>query len=290
MLPGHRINMLVDTHIHVWDLERAEYPWLSGNNSILNRTWKIEELESERKKAGVTMGVLVQASGNFEDTDLMMEVAEQTDWIAGVVAWLPLTDPVATQKILNEKYLKEKYFKGVRHQVHDEANANWLQQDEVIESLKILAAHNIPYDLVGVLTGHIETALKIAEKIPDLLMVFDHLNQPPIGTNEKFGIWGELIKQAAGHENFYAKISGLGTIAGKSKEWGADCIKPYIEFVLKHFGTDRCFCGGDWPVSELAGGYSKTWSIYKDVINELIKEADEREKIFYKNAQKFYGL
>jgi L-fuconolactonase len=42
--------MLVDTHIHVWDFEKAKYPWLEGNTSILNRTWKIEELESERRK------------------------------------------------------------------------------------------------------------------------------------------------------------------------------------------------------------------------------------------------
>jgi L-fuconolactonase len=282
--------MIVDTHIHVWDLEKAEYPWLEGDRSILNRTWKIEELETERKKAGETMGVLVQASGNFEDTRLMMEIAGQTDWIAGVVGWLPLTDPIATQKVLEEKYLKEKYFKGVRHQIHDEPDANWLLQEEVMESLKILAAHNIPYDVVGVLTDHIETALKIAEKIPALRMVFDHLNQPPIAKNERFGRWGELMKQAAGNENFYAKISGLGTTSGKGDTWSADDIKPYVEFVLHYFGSDRCFCGGDWPVSELAGSYSKTWSIYKTVINDLVKEEEEREKIFYWNAKNFYGL
>lgn len=282
--------MLVDTHIHVWDLEKAEYPWLKGNTSILNRTWKIEELESERKEAGVTMGVLVQASGNFADTDLMMEVAAQTDWIAGVVGWLPLTDTVATQKALGEKYLKQKYFKGVRHMIHDEPNVDWLLQDEVIESLKILAAHNIPYDFVGIFTAHIETALKVAEKVPGLCLVFDHLNQPPMATKKKFGRWGELMKEAAGNKNFYAKISGLGTTAKKAETWDAGDIKPYVEFALQHFSTDRCFCGGDWPVSELAGSYSKTWSIYKDAINELIKEEEDREKIFYKNAQKFYGL
>jgi L-fuconolactonase len=282
--------MIVDTHIHVWDLEKAEYPWLKGDKSILNRTWKIEELDAERKKAGVTMGVLVQASESFEDTDLMMEIAGQTDWIAGVVGWLPLTDPKATQKVLEEKYLKEKYFKGVRHQIHDEPDTNWLLQEEVLESLKILAAHNIPYDVVGVLTDHIEIALKVAEKIPGLRIVFDHLNQPPIVTNERFGRWGELMKQVAGNENFYAKISGLGTTSGKGDAWSADDIKPYVEFVLHYFGNDRCFCGSDWPVSELGGSYSKTWSIYKTVINDLIKEKEEREKIVYVNAKKFYGL
>lgn len=121
--------MIVDTHIHVWNLDKAEYPWIDRDNSILNRTWNIEELENERKKAGVTKGVLVQSSGNFEDTDWMLEVAEQTDWIAGVVVWLPLTDPFATQKALEEKFLKEKYFKGVRHQIHDERDTKWLLQE-----------------------------------------------------------------------------------------------------------------------------------------------------------------
>jgi L-fuconolactonase len=283
------MNMIVDTHIHVWDLEKAEYPWLEKNNSILNRTWNIRELESERKKAGITMGVLVQASGNFDDTDLMMEVAEGTEWISGVVAWLPLIDPIATQKALEEKYLNHKYFKGVRHQIHDETDTKWLLQETVLESLQILADHDMPYDLVGTVTEHIETALAVAEKVPALRMVFDHLNQPPIATNKRFGKWGELMQQAAAHKNFYAKISGLGTTSGKDKTWNENDIKPYVEFVFQHFGTDRCFCGGDWPVSELAGSYTKTWSVYKEVINDLVND-QERDKILYSNAKRFYDL
>jgi L-fuconolactonase len=58
--------MIVDTHIHVWDLSRAGYPWLEGDQTILNRSYQLTELEEERKKAGVTTGVLVQAGGNLE--------------------------------------------------------------------------------------------------------------------------------------------------------------------------------------------------------------------------------
>lgn len=281
--------MIIDTHVHVWDLKRAEYPWLKGDTSILNQTWRIEQLEAERKAAGVTSGVLVQASGNLEDTELMMETADKTDWIDGVVIWLPLMDAKATQRLLEERFLKEKYFKGVRHQIHDEKDAKWLLQPEVIESLKILAAHDIPYDIVAVLTEHVETALQIAEKVPGLRMVFDHLSQPPISQKEKFGKWGELMKAAAGHKNFYAKISGLGTASGNFQNRKMDDIKPYVEFVLKYFGTDRCFCGGDWPVSVLASSYSQIWKIYKEIINELVSEKD-RDNIFYKNAQSFYNL
>lgn len=281
--------MLADTHIHIWDFNRAEYTWLKGNTTILNRSYTIEELETERREAGVTSGILVQAANNFEDTDWMLQVAEKTDWIAGVVGWLPLTDPAAVLKALERKYGKEKYFKGVRHLIHDEADPKWLLQSSVIDSLKILAEHDIPYDVVGVLPAHIETAIEVAEKVPGLRMVFDHINQPPVQSKEKFGVWGKWMKEAATHKNLYAKISGLGTTAGNADKWTADDIKPYIEFTIDCFGTDRCFCGGDWPVSLLAGSYLKTWASYKEIITSITGEID-REKFFYSNAKRFYSF
>ena len=280
---------IIDTHVHVWDLEKADYPWLTNDDSILNRTWRIEEIENERIEAGITAGVLVQASGNLEDTDLMLDTARRTDWINGVVAWLPLMDPKATQALLEERFLQEKYFKGVRHQIHDEKDPNWLLQPEVIESLKILSSYQVPYDVVGIRPEHIETVLKVARQVPGLRMVFDHLNWPPIPTKEKFGRWGELMKKAAQHKNLHAKISGLGTSSGNFQNRTADDIKPYVQFVLQHFGTDRCFCGGDWPISMLAGNYVQTWQITKDMLSSLLDDT-EKTKVLFFNANEFYNL
>ncbi|MFI5132262.1 MAG: amidohydrolase family protein [Chitinophagales bacterium] len=283
------MQMIIDTHVHIWDLERAEYPWLKGDNSILNRTWTIEQIETENRETRITTGILVQASGNTEDTNLMLETASRSEWISGIVCWLPLMDTQATRQLLEKRYLKEEYFKGVRHQIHDEKDPKWLLQPAVIESLEILAAEDIPYDIVAVLPAHIETAIEVAKRIPDLRMVFDHLSQPPISTKEKFGEWGKLMKVASGHKNFYAKISGLGTASGNYQNRTADDIKPYVEFALKNFGIDRCFCGGDWPVSLLADNYSNTWQTYKDILQVLLS-AEEQEHVLYSNAQKFYNL
>lgn len=280
---------MIDTHLHIWNFSKAKYPWLDGNETILNRTYLIEELSAERIAVGVTKAVLVQASNNFEDTDWMLENAATVDWIAGVVGWLPLQEPELVANVLQNKYLKNNYFKGVRHLIHDESDPQWLLQPAVIESLKLLAQHNIPYDVVGVLTTHIETVLKVAELVPDLRMIFDHLNQPPIASNQKFGKWGELMQEASKNKNFYAKISGLGTTTGNMENWTEDDLKPYINFVIQEFGVDRCFCGGDWPVSLLAGSYTKTWTAYKNIIKALVNESAQK-KIFESNAVQFYNL
>lgn len=283
------MQRIVDTHIHVWDLSRADYPWLKGDISILNRTYTLNEIEEDRKIAAVTQGVMVQASCNLDDTNLMLEVAEHNDWIQGVVCWLPLVNTSKTAKLLGDFFLPHKYFKGVRHLVHDEEDPRWLLQPSVIESLKLLAKNNIPYDVVGVLPAHIETVLQVASKVPGLRMIFDHLNAPPISSGERFGKWGVLMKEAAKNKNLFAKISGLGTTGGNFVGRTAEDIKPYVAFALEHFGTERCLCGGDWPVSALANAYADTWMITKNIVNDLVNET-EQEAIYWSNADKFYNL
>ena len=162
-------------------------------------------------------------------------------------------------------------------------------QPAVIESLKILVRYNIPYDVVAVNTQHLETILRLTEEVPGLRMVMDHLAQPPISTKEKYGRWGELMKELSYNQNIYAKISGLGTASGNFQNRTKEDIKPYIAFAIDHFGLNRCFCGGDWPVSMLSASYSETWQVYKIILKELLPPG-ELEKVFYSNAVSFYNL
>ena len=282
------LKNIIDTHVHIWDLKRADYEWLNGDISILNRSYYLEELTPQIKQANVSTGILVQAANNMDDTNLMLDVAKKSEWIKGVVGWLPLTNPDESAALLAEKYSTDPYLKGVRHLIHNESDHTWLLQDTVIESLNYLAAYKIPFDLSCINPFHIETALKVAEKIPSLQMVFDHLGQPPIATKQ-FGLWGDLMKQAANHPNFFAKISGLGTASGNSGGWTQEDLKPYIAFALEEFGTDRCLCGGDWPVCLLSGSYTEIWQTYQGLLANLLSMSDQ-EKVLSTNAINFYHL
>ena len=279
---------IIDTHVHIWNFAKAEYEWLKNDTSVLNRNYEIEELQGEVGNTAITGGVLVQAANNFEDTNWMLQVAQATGWVKGVVGWMPLKDPSFTATALKE-YLGNPYFKGVRHLIHDEPDPQWLSKPAVMQSLSVLAAYDVPYDVVGVMPQHLLTALDVAQKVPELRLMLDHMNQPPIASGDRFGEWGELMKAAASHKNFYVKISGLGTCSKKGESWTAEDIQPYIEFVLEHFGEDRCCCGGDWPVSLLAGSYQQTWQQYTKALSKIVNGA-ALEKILHTNAVTFYAL
>lgn len=280
---------IIDTHIHIWDLQKARYAWLEGDTGILNRTYLLDELLPEMAETPVTSGILVQAANNAEDTELMLQTAHNHKEITGVVGWLPLTDPRKVQSMLDEQFSGERYFKGVRHLIHNETDPEWLLQAPVLESLGILASRNIPYDIVGIHDQHLQTAIRVAEKIPSLRMVLDHLNQPPIKAGDRFGNWGALMKEIAANGNVYAKISGLGTTSGNPDRWTENDIKPYIAYALEIFGAERCFLGGDWPVSKLAGSYAEHWKRYASIIRSLL-DVNEANNVYYRNATAFYNL
>ena len=278
----------IDTHVHVWDLNRRPYDWLAGDTSILNRTYTLDELNPLLPQAGVSNGLLVQAANDLADTRLMLETADANPWITGVVGWLPLSDPDATGRLLADFYGSHPKLRGVRHLIHTEADPQWLLQDTVLESLQLLADANLSYDVVGTTTEHLQAALTVAGQIPGLRLVLDHLNQPPIAGRVPIGRWGDLMKVVATHPDVWIKVSGLGTTAADS-DWTATTIEPYVAFALTQFGTSRCVCGGDWPVSLLAGSYQKTWMVYRQVLATLLSPAEQRDVLF-NNALRCYRL
>jgi len=279
---------VIDTHLHSWDVQKVHYSWLDGDTSILAQNYYPSGIEDQLQVANVSAAIMVQAANNLEDTAFMFDCAEQYPWIIGVVGWVDLLNTETAKQQL-EAHLQNKYFKGIRHLIHDEPDYNWLLQPDVIESLRILASYGLPFDVVGVKIEHIRAAIEVAKQIPNLKLIFDHLNHPPIATSEQFGAWGDAIAEAACMPNFYAKISGLGTCCADFNNWSASTIESYIAFVVQHFGTDKLMIGGDWPVSLLAGDYVGTHIKYQTVIESLVSEAD-REKIYSGNAIKFYNL
>ncbi len=281
---------IIDTHIHVWDLDKVKYTWLNGDTSVLNRTYTIEEIEEARIESGIEAGVFVQAACNMDDTFLMLDIAKNAPWIKGVVGWLPLLDTSATASLIESMYLQNNVLKGVRHLIHDEKDAEWLLQPTVVNSLKLLAKNNLTYDVVGILPQHIKCVIEIAKQIPDLKLVLDHLNAPPIATNEKFSEWGMLMQEVAVYKNVHCKISGLGTASGNFEGRTTEDIIPYVQFIKELFGADRCFCGGDWPVSLLANNYAVTWQQTIEIVNTVFETQEDRNKVFFDNANQFYNL
>src|SRR5258708_13299045 len=276
--------MKVDAHQHFWNLNEVEYLWPTPKDGPMYANFEPGDLEPHLRQAGIDRTVLVQAANSYEDTASMLRNAHAYPWIGAGGGWVELLHPDATRKRL-EMYTKHPKFRGVRHLIHDEPDPDWVMQDVVIESLKILAQYSTIFQVVGVFPNHLKYVPVLAQRIPDLKLVIDHLAKPPIA-KKQMAPWTDQMNDAAIFPNVYAKLSGLNTAA--SANWDAAELKPYIDFAFDCFGADRLMFGSDWPVCLLAGDFNRVWTETNKALAG--RSATELEAVLGGTAQKLYRI
>jgi len=276
--------MRIDSHQHFWKASRGDYHWMSPSVSVLCRDYLPEDISPSLKKYNIDKTILVQAAQTKAETDFLLDLARQHDFIAGVIGWLDMDSPNFAQEL--EVYLKKPKFLGIRPMLQDIAQDDWILRPRVIESLKLVAEKNVPFEFLTY-TRHLPHVLSALETVPNLHAVVDHVSKPEI-KNRKLDPWRSLMAEVAKHKNVYCKLSGMVTEADQ-KAWTVDDLRPYVEHVFQCFGGDRVMYGSDWPVCLLAGSYDRVIEALQTILKPHLDQRLEAA-VFGGNAARFYKL
>jgi L-fuconolactonase len=274
---------IVDAHLHLWDLRRSAYSWITPELGPLHTSIPAERAHAELKGAGVDRAVLVQAEDSVTDTEFMLETAAKHDWVAGVVGWVQLDAPAVAEEQL-DRWTADAAFVGVRHLVHDDPRDDFLALPAVRTSLRLLAARGVPFDVPDAWPRHLAATGDVAAAIPELTVVVDHLGKPPHGRPE-FPEWRGVLADVAARPNTVAKVSGLQV---QGAPFTTDVLRPAWDAALELFGPDRLIWGSDWPMTLLTAGYAGTWEVLSELVGEL--SPDEQAKILAGTADRVYRL
>lgn len=277
---------VIDAHQHVWDPAKADYDWLGRELAPIDRAMTFDELAPELRAAGVDFTVQVQSADNPEDTQLMRASAAQHSEVVGIVGFAPLDDAEATAATL-DTWAEDSLMVGVRNLIHNKPDPDWLLRPEVAAALTVLEDRGVALDVVAVLPRHLELVPVLSQRHPRLRMVIDHLAKPPIGL-ESPEPWLGLLTAAAENPLVYGKVSGLYSATADLGAWSTEAIRPFFDRALDLFGPGRLMYGGDWPISVLAGGYTRVWTGLRPLFDAL--EAGDRERILGRTAAEFYRL
>jgi L-fucono-1,5-lactonase len=274
--------MIIDAHHHLWDPARREYPWMAGGSlTPIRRAYTVDDL---RAAAGpeVSATVLVQTVSSVAETEEFLTTAAASGGlIAGVVGWVDLTGP----DVAGEIDRLGPGLVGVRHQVEDEPDPEWLLRNEVLAALRRIADAGLPYDLL-VRAPQRPAALTVAARLDDVHFVLDHAGKPAIAAGE-WDPWATWLRDLARLPNVSCKLSGLITEAPWDT-WKPTTIRPYANHILDCFGSDRVLFGSDWPVCELAGTYPAVLDLTQELLADLTNA--ERSAILSANAIRSYRL
>ncbi|MEZ0491883.1 amidohydrolase [Kineococcus sp. TBRC 1896] len=265
--------MIVDAHHHLWDPATRDHPWMPPE---LATPFTSQDLRRETALAGVDRTVLVQTvSSTAETAEFCATAAASDGLIAGVVGWADHTRDIPSQF---EDLAHAQFLRGVRHQVEDEPDPDWLRRPEVVAAVR--SARGLVVDLL-VRFDQLPAATALLDAVPDGEFVLDHGAKPPVGA-DGYAAWCTGTAELARRENVVCKLSGLFTLEH------AELLGPAVDHLFSVFGPDRLVFGTDWPVSTLALDYPAVVARTRSLLAPF--SADERAAVLAGNAVRTYRL
>ena len=274
--------MRLDSHQHFWNYNPGEYPWIKPEWPI-RRSFLPDDLAIELNSRQIAGCAAVQARQCVRESEWLLELADRSPFIKGVVGWVDLRATDVARYL--RRLAKHAKFVGVRHVLQDEADDEFMLSPEFQQGLAQLREFDLTYDLL-IFPQQLPAAIRLVSAFPEQPFVLDHIAKPPIKEGA-LQPWRGHIQELAAFPNVYCKVSGLVTEADWGR-WQPSQFRPYLDVVFEAFGTDRVMFGSDWPVALLAGTYQQVYELAMEYVAPLGLAIESA--FFGGNAVKFYQL
>jgi L-fuconolactonase len=292
-------SWIIDTHQHLWDLERQNLPWLAGAPEVLRRTYHLPQYREATQGLRINaiyMEVAIDSSQLVEEADhvigLSRDAAKET--VGAVIGGRPES---AHFRDYISRFQSIPEVKGVRRVLHEsETPAGLCLQPDFVKNIQLLGQLGRSFDLC-MRPKELLDGVKLAKLCPDTRFIVDHcgnadpksfrnsLNQDELPSHT-VDEWKAGIDQLAKLPNVICKISGA--IARLPKGGDANDLAPIVNFCLDTFGPDRVVFGSDWPVCLLGGSLKKWVELLSQIISS--RPNSDQIKLWSGNAVRFYGL
>lgn len=276
---------LVDTHQHLWDLNRLPYSWCAGIPT-LNRSFLPADYDTAAVGLEIAKTVFMEADVDdphpLDEARHVQALTDAHPRIAGLVAsGRPEHDGFGAHL---EQLAALPKVRGVRRVLHTQPDA-LSQSPRFAENLRLLPGFGFTFDLC-VLARQLPVGLELVRRCPEVTFILDHCGVPDV-KGRAFDPWREHLRQLAAQPNVHCKVSGLVAYADPAT-WTVDDLRPWVEHVLECFGWDRVVWGGDWPVCTLGAPLARWVEAFRTLIAPAT--ADQQAAICHRNAERTYHV
>ena len=274
--------MRIDSHQHFWKYDPVRNNWIDETMFVLRKDFLPEDLAPILSANKVDGCIAVQADQSENETHFLLNLAQQNEFIKGVVGWVNLCDKNVEERL--EHFSQNKYLKGVRHILQAESE-DFILKNDFQQGIKNLQKFGLTYDIL-IYPNQLKNTIALVKNFPEQKFVLDHIAKPYIKTSQ-IKEWEIDLRELANYQNVSCKVSGLITEADWH-QWKAEDFKPYFDVVFEAFGAKRTLFGSDWPVCLLAGDYEQVLHLIENYLQQFSKE--EQELIMGANTATFYAL
>ena len=281
----------IDAHIHLYDPTRpGGVPWPETSDAALYRPALPARYQALAAPHGVIGAIAIECSPWIGDNFWLLDVAERDPVILGVIGDLAPDgeDFRATLALLHRNPL----FRGIRYGNLWDRDLGAASTDaKFLEGLRALADADLILETANPNPALIAAALRVADRVPRLRIVIDHLPQADVpGEVAARAQYEADLRHLAAHPNVFVKGSEILRKIGGAQDSRVPLDSGFYRAGLDHlweiFGEDRIFFGSDWPNSDHLASYADTFRVAQDYMAG--KSLEARQKYFWKNSIAVY--
>jgi predicted TIM-barrel fold metal-dependent hydrolase len=284
---------IIDTHQHLWDLDRFHLPWVKPG-SVLARNHTLADYKKAAAGLDIVktiyMEVDVERSQQRAEAEFVIATCKQADsgMVAGVVSGRPAVDGFRTYI---EQFKASRFVKGVRQVLHGQSTPpGYCLDPKFVKGVQLLGEFGLRFDLC-VRPGELTDAGKLIDACPGTQFILDHCGNAnvhgPDGKAPDRTQWQRDVAGLAKRPNLVCKVSGI-IASAKPGAWSPADLAPIVNHVFDSFGADRVMFASDWPVCTTVAPVADWVNSLKAIIRE--RPAEQQRKLFHDNAVRVYGL
>src|SRR5690349_1972259 len=128
--------MRIDAHQHFWIYNAEQHAWIDDRMQAVQRDFLPRDLEPVLKQNDMDGCVLVQVDQTEEETAWFVKLAEEHDFIKGVVGWVDLQAADIEARL--QQFREFPKLKGFRHIVQGETDPQFLARPQFRNGIKQL--------------------------------------------------------------------------------------------------------------------------------------------------------
>ncbi|HEV3021847.1 MAG TPA: amidohydrolase family protein [Pirellulales bacterium] len=279
---------IVDTHQHLWDLNRFHLPWIKPGDPLA-RSFVMSDYREAT--AGLDVVKTVYMEVDVDPTQQDAEIEYVTDLCRA--DGNPMTAAVVSGRPASEGFVKylarhkdNPYVRGIRQVLHVPGTPRgYCLEQPFVAGIRRLGEHGWSFDLC-MRSDELADAVKLVDQCPDTRFVLDHCGNASVLADD-LTLWRRDIAELARRKSVIGKVSGI-IASGAGGKWTIENLAPIVNHTLEVFGPERVVFGGDWPVCTLAAGFREWVEALRAIVAD--RPAAEQRKLFHDNAVRFYRL
>ncbi len=296
---------IVDAHMHLWDLSRIRYPWLTpplsvgitGDVSPIARNYLLDDylgdIAAHDSRVRAAKIVHIEAGANPADalaeTRWLQSIADRRGFPQAIIAHAELEKPGAAA--LLAAHAAHRNVRGIRQILnwHPDPARTYTPRDLLAEEswhrgFALLARHGFSFDL-QIYPAQMPAAARLAARHPDTALILNHTGMPADKDAAGIETWRAGLRALAARPNVSVKISGLAML---DWHWTCDSLRPFVLETLETFGADRVMIASNFPVDRLFGTCAGFYDAYRSLLAGA--SAAERSQLFARNAERIYRI